>query len=333
MLGTKRVDMRHLNAPKIITIIGMVFMAISCFAVSGSTETQSLKPERDTSYQNKYDFNKMTFGDIVGNDNILKDLYSFREEEVVTMDKKDISLSLYTVKNEELVFNELIPKSIIIIKSNSKEIRLPIEAYQPLAEIDYAIPETKSPVILVKNPRGGNGWNSNPYYVISLESRYFLKNIGQVSAYRDLDNDGVDALIAFEDIWEIGLGLLSHADSPGAIIVFSIEGGKLFPDIRRYTNYYQGEIKRLNDEIKQYPRSLPPEMNGQLLSSILQKFLIYRLLNDEVTGWKEFNEDIRHYDKTHFFLNSSGSRIEKVLIDEITNKMKKSLEKRNSPKN
>jgi uncharacterized protein len=290
-------------------------------------EDDRIRNENITSYQNKYDFRELTFGDIVGNDNILKDLYSFREEEVVTINKKDISLSLYTVKYDELVFNDLIPKSIIIVKSESKETRLPIEAYQPLTEIEYSIPVTKSPVILIKNPRGGNGWNSNPYYVISLEREYFLKNIGQVSTYRDLNHDGFEELISFDDIWEIGLGLLSHADSPGAIIVLSVENGKVSPDIKHYTNYYLAEIKRLNGQIIRYPKSLPPEVNGQLLSNILQKFLIYRLLNDEVTGWKEFNEDIRHYDKVYFFLNSSGNRIEKVSIDEITNKMKKSLEK------
>ena len=286
--------------------------------------------ERLTAYQKKYDFRKLTFGDIVGNDNILIDLYSVRDEEVVTISKKDITLLLYTVKYDELIYNDLIPKSIVIVKGDGKETRLPIEAYQPLTEIDNEIPATKSPVLLIKNPRGGNGWNSNPYYVISLENQFYLKNVGVASGYRDLNHDGIDELISFDGIWEIGLGLLSHSDSPGAIIVLGVENGRISPDINHFASFYTAEINRLNDEISKYPKTLPPTWNSQLLSVILQKFLIYHLLGEDKKGWEEFYKDIRHYDKDNYYLNGgvTGVGVKKIPIDEIVAKMKVSLEKR-----
>lgn len=61
--------------------------------------------------------------------------------------------------------------------------------------------------VMLYNPSGGNAWNANPIYVISLEDKYFLKNLGQVSRVYDIDKDGIDELIIYEDIWEGGLGL------------------------------------------------------------------------------------------------------------------------------
>jgi uncharacterized protein len=291
-------------------------------------EESRIRIERMPAFQKKYDFKRLSLWDIVANDNILRDLYVFRNERVVSTTGQSIVLSLYTVKYEELVFNELIPKSIIIVKSGDKETRLSVEAYQPISQIEYSLPKTKSPVLLIRNPRGGNAANPNPYYVISLERQHFLQPIGKVSGYRDLDREAV--LIEYDDIWENGLGWLCHADSPGPIIIFEPDNGKLTRNISRYTWYYQAEIRKLNDEINEYPRSLPPELNSRLLTHMLQKFLIYRILGEDKKAWEEFNKDIRHYDNDCFYFNNGVSRVgvEKIPIAEIVRRMEDSLKGR-----
>jgi hypothetical protein len=109
---------------------------------------------------------------------------------------------------------------------------------------------------------------------------------------------------------------------------FVLKNGKVVPDIRRHTNYYHEDIRRLNREINKYSKSSPPDMNGRLLAYILHKFLIYRLLGDKQNGWKDFRKDIRHYDNHFFFLNRAGPPVEKIAIDDIIAKMKKSLKEK-----
>ena len=268
--------------------------------------------------------------DILTNTNIFNDLYFLHSQEKLIICDKEIELELYNKKYKELIYHENIPSSIIVAKGDSKEIKIPISSYRPLDKIRYIIPKTHESILCIENPSGGNGWNAHPEYVISLEHKHFFKNPGQVSGVRDIDKDGIDELIRYDDIWELGLGYLCHADAPGARIILSIEKNKIVPDISNNINYYQDEIVRINSEIKKFPKGVPREMNQQLLSLILQKFLIYRLLGNIEKGWEEFNKDIRHHDDKFFYLYEGQRKggLDKIPISEIKNKMSESLRDR-----
>jgi len=235
-------------------------------------------------WQEKSDLRRLTIEDILTNRNLFNDLYFLHSQKKVFICGKEIELELHNKKYKELIYYENIPSSIIVAKGDNKEIKIPISSYRPLDKIRYIIPKTHEPMLCIENPLGGNGWNARPKYVISLEDKHFFKNLGQVSGVRDIDKDGIDELIRYDDIWELGLGYLCHADAPGARIILGIEKNKIVPNISNNINYYQDEIVRINSEIKKFPKEVPREINQQLLSLILQKFLIYRLLGNIEKG-------------------------------------------------
>lgn len=273
---------------------------------------------------------KLSFEDVLNDRNIIDALYVMKSTEDISLGGHEIILELYIVNKDVLIYYENIPKSIVVIRSGNNVTRLPITSYRPISKIIHDVPKTEKPVFLIRNLSGGNCWNCNQYYVVSLEDKYFLKNIGEASSWKDVDNDGFEELIKYDDIWEIGLGYLSHADSPGVEIILAINDGKVAPDVSGHMNYYQAEIERLNNEIEKYPREIPTDFNARLLSRILHKFLIYRLLGDMEEGWREFNQDIKHYDKDFFYLCiicDEQRKADKISIDEIVGKMKESLER------
>jgi len=322
------------NKKWLIIVAPLLFVSLWCTVSNVSGGNAQLTSPKNAGYETKYDVGKLTFEDITGSVSILNDLFSIQAEKKLMIKDKDLSLSLHTIKFNELLNYDNIPHSIITIKSNNKLARIGLSQYEPAKELSYKIPNSKTPVLAIQDTTGGNCWNCRLFHIIGLDDKYFLNNIATVTHMGDIDKDGADDFIRYDDIWEGGLGLLSHADSPGAIIILTLNEGKILPDIRHHIPYYQSEIKRLTSEINKYPKSIPPEKT-RLLSRILEKFLIYRLLGDEENGWREFNKDIRHYDSDYFYLAESlrTRGVDKIPISDIIHRMKTSLEQRGSVKN
>ncbi len=313
----------------IFLILFIFLVSMSCNYRGHGTYKQNVRTgNKDVNLesQKKYNLLKLAFDDVLTNTNIFSDLYSLHSKKCFSIYDKKIELELYNVKKEEWIYYDNIPKSIIIVKSDNNEIKLPIKKYRPLDEILYIVPKTDMPILCISNPSGGNGWNVNPFYVISLEDKYFLKNIGEVSDAYDVDVDAIDELIKVDNTWELGLGYLCHADAPGVIIILRVEKDKIISDVSNNINYYRGEIIRINIAINKFPKEIPREGNQRLFSLILQKFLIYRLLKNIDEGWREFNKDIRHYDDKFFYLYDGQRKqgLDKIPIDEIKNKMNES---------
>lgn len=265
------------------------------------------------------DIDRVKFTDIQKNKDLFNALYKLYSKETVDAYGIKLDLSIYHSK-----YNMFDAASIINIRSASNEVNIPIEYYS-IKKIGYKIPNLKKQkALLIDNYNGGNAWNANKNYVISLEKETFLKVLGEIPGYCDVNKDGYDELCGAEDIWENGLDYFGHANAPGTTIFCKIENGKIVNDSLSYMDYYKKEIDRINLEIKQYPNKFDnTSLNDHLLSLILSKFLIYKTINKMDEGWKEFDKDIRHYDKDYFYFRNGEYR--KIPIKEIKDAIKDSL--------
>ncbi len=245
---------------------------------------------------------------------------------------KQINITFYTLNQDSLLSHPMpiLPDLVVSVQSDGQETRVPISGYWPRDGISWMIPKVKPSVLCVYTPSGGNAWNANPYQVFSLiftkKNSLALTHLGQITDAIDIDKDGTDDLIRYEDVWELGLGYLSHAGCPGAIVFLRIAGNKTVEDVVNHQDYYNAEIQKIENKIKSYSIERPAKMNDALLSLILEKFLIYRLLGKIKTGWSAFEKDIRHYDKHVFYLNN-GLQTIAIPINEIKQKMVDSLKK------
>lgn len=273
------------------------------------------------------DFEGMTTDKVLTDSDVFKKFYEFATNKVIK--EYQLEIQLYKIKDKpEYLYNDYIPKAVFIINGGGNKVKLPSNRFTPLEEIIYILPKNNRPMLCIADPSGGNGWNDNPFYVVSLEESHYLKNLGQVSDVYDIDKDGIDELLIHDDVWEMGLDYLCHAESPGATIIYRVDEGAIVKDVSNHIEYYQKEIDRINEEIKMYPREItgPDKANTGLLSLILEKFLIYKLLGHIEKGWQEFENDIRHYDKDFFFLYGGQMKpVDKVPIQDIKRKMIDSL--------
>ena len=264
--------------------------------------------------------------------------YELQSTQPVLAGGANILLELHNKKNR---YDE-IPGSVVVVRSENKDIVLNIDRYIPLQEITYKIPKTDWPVLCIQNPNGGNCWNCRPWYVISLDKETYLKNLGKVSQIKDIDKDGVDDLIKYEDMWEDGLGWFCHADALGAKICYKIDNGRLVADTVKNSEYWNNEIRELNKQINILSRKIPRNatadtvklMQGyrdSLLHAILEKFLRYRLLGQSAKGWDQLRKDLRYHDDKYFFFTFAYPKNEEVKtgkfpIQKIEETIRKSLQ-------
>ena len=274
--------------------------------------------------EKRYSPADITTGDILKNSRIFRDLYSMHSQDLVSIEGNYLKISLYNLKREDLIDYDNIPKSIVVIDvEGNGSLKIALLSPQPLDKIPYFIPKTRKPMLCIQDGAGGNAWNANPIQIISLSQEHFLKNAGNVSDVRDIDSDGEDELITYDDIWESGLDFLCHAEAPIAEIFWRIKDSTLVRDTKTNIKYYHEEIKRIDKEIRDFSAKIPNENNERLLSLVLQQFLVYRLIGEIDQGWDEFKQNIKHYDNQFFYLG----KLQKIAIAEIENRMRESLQK------
>lgn len=288
---------------------------------------------------------KVRFKDFQTSPAVFHDLYTLYSTQIVTVGDAGILIELHSKRYPVLVYYDQVPSSIVVVKSGDRQIMLKIDQYRPLEEIRHRVPKTTPPVLCIFNANGGNCWNCRPWYVLSLEERSFLENLGEVSVVRDYNKDGIDDMVWFEDIWENGLGWFCHADAPGAIIYYHIEKSKLVPDAARNAQHWKNEIRQFNAQINALSRKTSKYSDAEIvelrhhrffwphLQVILMKFLRYRLLGESEKGWEELRKDLRHHDDQYFFFTFSGAgsgngkvKTGKFPIQNIENTVRESLE-------
>jgi hypothetical protein len=245
--------------------------------------------------------------------------YDFRDAQSLSRGDIDILLELYKRKDELQDFHRL-AEFVVRISSGGCQLLLPIESalYERMfrANEGYYSPDLDPPIVCIRDPSGGNAWNANPWYVVSLQQRSFLKKVGKVAQIRDYDGDGTEDLIRYEDIWEGGLGWFCHAGAPAAIICYRVEDGRLVRDAARNAQRWKSEIDQFDARIRVETEKVLMEgqveiaepIDSGLLHSILSKFLRFRLLDELEKGWQELHNDLGHRDEQYFFFTYSDAK-------------------------
>lgn len=318
----------------IISILPLLFVA-GCASTSEKLMNKGISRAHGTRH--------IRFEDIKACPDVLDELFSLCASETLTLDNVDIHLGLYKKKEPAresgLVYCEEAP-GIVVVGSGDKRVILKMDAYVSLAKkVLYKIPKISPPILCICNPNGGNCWNCSPWYVLSLEEKSFLENLGEVSAIWKYKTGDVQ-LIKYEDIWEGGLGWFCHAGAPGAMIYYHVEKGKLVSDVAKNTQYWKNEIKQFDVRLEALSREISKDSeieilkprDSPLLCLILTKFLRYRLLGDFEKGWKELRKDLRQCDDQYFFFNllppkgDMKVRMGRWPIEAIEKTVKESLE-------
>jgi hypothetical protein len=105
--------------------------------------------------------------------------------------------------------------------------------------------------IIVQSSSGGNCWSCNPTEIYQLRNhKVELLAAGPIQKIVDLNADGVQELVVTDTRWE-SYDDLSHAASPGAVMVYAWRNGKYVYAARDFAAFYKGELERLHASIEE----------------------------------------------------------------------------------
>jgi hypothetical protein len=105
--------------------------------------------------------------------------------------------------------------------------------------------------IIVQSSSGGNCWSCNPTEIYQVRNQKTeLLAAGPVQKLADLNDDGIQELLITDTRWE-SYADLSHAASPGAVMVYAWRNAKYVYASRDFAPFYQSEISRLRAAIEE----------------------------------------------------------------------------------
>lgn len=105
--------------------------------------------------------------------------------------------------------------------------------------------------IIVQSSSGGNCWSCNPTEIYQVRN-HKAEMIAAAPTQRiaDLNGDGIHELLVTDARWE-SYGDLSHAASPGAVMVYAWRNGKYLYAARDFADFYKGELARIRALIEE----------------------------------------------------------------------------------
>jgi hypothetical protein len=105
--------------------------------------------------------------------------------------------------------------------------------------------------IIVQSSSGGNCWSCNPTEIYQVRNQKTeLLAAGPIQKLADLNDDGIQELLITDTRWE-SYADLSHAASPGAVMVYAWRNAKYVYASRDFAPFYQSEISRLRAAIEE----------------------------------------------------------------------------------
>jgi hypothetical protein len=105
--------------------------------------------------------------------------------------------------------------------------------------------------IIVQSSSGGNCWSCNPTEIYQIRNhKVELIGAGPIQKFIDLNGDGVQELAVTDARWE-SYDDLSHAASPGAVMVYAWRNRKYVYAPRDFTAFYKAELERLHASIEE----------------------------------------------------------------------------------
>ena len=103
--------------------------------------------------------------------------------------------------------------------------------------------------IIVQSSSGGNCWSCNPTEIYQVRNhRAELLAAAPIQKLADLNGDGLQELLVTDARWE-SYDELSHAASPGAVMIYAWRNGRYAYSSRDFPDFYKNEISRLRASI------------------------------------------------------------------------------------
>lgn len=103
--------------------------------------------------------------------------------------------------------------------------------------------------IIVQSSSGGNCWSCNPTEIYQIRNhKAELLAAGPIQRLADLNGDGVQELLVTDARWE-SYDDLSHAASPGAVMVYAWRNGKYVYASRDFADFYKSETGKLRGSV------------------------------------------------------------------------------------
>ena len=105
--------------------------------------------------------------------------------------------------------------------------------------------------IVVQSSSGGNCCSCNPTEIYQIRNhKVELIGAGPIQKIIDLNGDGTSELLVTDVRWE-SYDDLSHAASPGALMVYAWRNGKYVYAARDFTAFYKAELERMHASIEE----------------------------------------------------------------------------------
>ena len=105
--------------------------------------------------------------------------------------------------------------------------------------------------IIVQSSSGGNCWSCNPTEIYQLRNhKAELIAAAPIQKIADLNGDGISELLVTDARWE-SYDDLSHAASPGAVMIYAWRNGKYVYASRDFEAFYKSEIDRVRASIEE----------------------------------------------------------------------------------
>jgi hypothetical protein len=113
--------------------------------------------------------------------------------------------------------------------------------------------------VIVQSSSGGNCWSCNPTEIYRVRNhKAELIAAGPIQRLADLNADSIQELLVTDARWE-SYDDLSHAASPGAVMVYAWRDGKYVYASRDFATFYADEIKKLRAMIEEAKTQITAE--------------------------------------------------------------------------
>jgi hypothetical protein len=168
--------------------------------------------------------------------------------------------------------------------------------------------------IIVQSSSGGNCWSCNPTEIYQVRNhKAELLAAAPIQKLADLNGDGIQELVVTDARWE-SYDDLSHAASPGAVMVYAWRNGKYVYASRDFAEFYRGEIGKLRASIEEAKSQITAdEYSDEVYVGLaIALALSYTHMGELERGLKEMESSLNSNAKS-----VAQSKHRAVIIDEF----------------
>lgn len=170
--------------------------------------------------------------------------------------------------------------------------------------------------IIVQSSSGGNCWSCNPTEIYQVRNhKADLLAAAPIQKLADLNGDGTQELLVTDARWE-SYDDLSHAASPGAVIVYTWQNGKYVHASRDFADFYKGELSKLRASVEEAKAQITADdySDEGYIGFAIAIAITYAHLGELERGLKEMEALLNSNAKS-----AAQSKHRAVIIDDFRN--------------